>query len=121
MSLLVYKTMHLFGIALILIALGGVATHAAGGGSKTSNPLGRALGIAHGLGLVLSLVGGFGMMARLGLSFSEGWLWVKIVIWLFFGAATAVAYRNQGLARSLPVVGAVIVGLAAYLALYKPF
>ena len=121
MSLLVYKTMHLFGIALILVALGGVATHAAGGGSKASNPLGRALGIAHGIGLLLALVAGFGMMARLGLSFASGWLWVKIAIWLFFGAATVVAYRKPSLARLLPVIGAVVVGLGAYLALYKPF
>lgn len=121
MNLLVYKTMHLLGIALILVALGGVATHAAGGGSKASNPLARTLGIAHGIGLLLALVGGFGMMARLDLSFAAGWLWVKMAIWLFFGAATVLAYRKPSIARSLPLFGAFVVGLGAYLALSKPF
>ena len=117
----IYKILHLMGMALLLTSLAGVASHAAAGGDKASNPAGRSLAIAHGLGLLLVRVGGFGMLARLGLSIGAGWVWVKILIWLFFCAATVLPYRSQAVARSLPVVLPLIIGLAALVALFKPF
>jgi len=117
----IYKIFHLLGMALLLTSLAGVATHAVGGGTKESNPAGRLLAMAHGLGLLLVLVSGFGMLARLDLSFSGGWVWVKVLIWLVLGAATALPYRSQAAARSLPIVLPLLVGLAACMALFKPF
>ena len=56
MSLAAYKVLHLLGAFLVLAALGAAL---AGGSRKGS-------GIAHGIGLLLLLVAGFGALARLG-------------------------------------------------------
>ena len=116
-----YKLFHVLGILLIFFGLGGVAVHAAGGGQRNDNPLRKALASAHGIGLVLLLVAGFGMLARLQLSFGSGWLWGKIVIWLVLGFATMLPYRSPALARWAVVVFPLLGLAAAYLARFKPF
>lgn len=117
----IYKLFHLLGILLIFFGIGGVAVHAAGGGSKQNNPLRKALAAAHGLGLVLVLVAGFGMLARLGLSFGHAWLWAKIAIWLILGFATLLPYRSERIARWSVVLFPLLGLAAAYLARFKPF
>lgn len=116
-----YKTLHLVGMALLLTSLGGLAAHAASGGSKATNSVGRLLALAHGLGLVLMLVGGFGLLARLDLSMTGGWIWVKLLLWLGLGAASVLPYRSPKIARSLLIVLPLAAGLAAFMALFKPF
>ena len=119
MSLLFYKVLHLFGIMVLFSALGAMIAAAAAGGEE--NPRLRKLGgIAHGVALAIILVAGFGLLARQG--FGGGWplwVWLKLVIWLVFGAAT-VFVRKAGeragwLLVLLPVLGTV----AAWLALYR--
>ncbi len=121
MSLLLYKVFHILGLLLVFTALGGMTLHVLSGGSKEN--LGNArkfAGMSHGIGLILLLVSGFGMLARLGAGM-EGWVIAKVVIWLFFGASTAVIWRKPDFSKALwfffPLLGAV----AGYLALYKPF
>ncbi len=119
-----YKVIHLIGIFLALAALAGVALAVANGATKQANPARRLLSVSHGLGLLVVLVGGFGLLARLGAIHGAafpGWVWAKLAIWVAIGGLVAVPYRRPDLARlvfiSLPVLG----GLAAWLAIYKPF
>ncbi|MDX1502117.1 MAG: hypothetical protein R3325_07125 [Thermoanaerobaculia bacterium] len=121
MSYETYKLFHVLGMLLIFFGLGGVAVHAAGGGQRDDNPLRKALGAAHGVGLLLLLVAGFGMLARLQLSFASGWLWAKIAIWLVLGFATMLPYRSRSLARWSVVIFPLLGLAAAYLARFKPF
>ena len=116
-----YKVIHLFGMVLIFTSLGGLAAHAASGGTKESNSSRRLLGIGHGLGLVLMIVAGFGLLGLTGASMASGWVWGKLLIWLFMGAASALPYRSQAMARSLLLILPVLGALAAYLAIFKPF
>lgn len=120
-SLELYKLLHLLGMMMVFVALGGVALHAATGASRQANPNRRTLAVLHGVGLVLMLVAGFGMLARLGGSMSGGWLWTKVAIWLVLGGSTVLPYKSRGLAGAmlglLPFLGL----LAAYMAIYKPF
>ena len=102
---------------MVLGAAGGVAVHAANGGRRDDNSLRGLLAAMHGVGLVLSLVAGFGM---LGASL-PGWAWAKLAIWLFFGASLTLVYRSQALARSMVVTLPLLAAVAAWLALYKPF
>ena len=60
----VYKLVHLFGIFLTLISLGGMYLHAMNGGTKETNASRKLSAIGHGVGLFLVLLGGFGMLAR---------------------------------------------------------
>lgn len=116
----VYKTLHLLGLIMVFLSLGGVTLHAMNGGTRETNR-GRGWSAAwHGLGLLFLLVGGFGMLARLGLSVA-GWVWGKLVIWVLLGGAISLAARRPTLGRTV-WIGSAVLGLAAtYLALYKPF
>lgn len=121
MSLIFYKVLHIAGFIGVFMALGGAIFHTISGGTRES---GWRKGAAwlHGIGMLFVLVAGFGMLARLGIHWPwPGWIWAKVVIWFFLGAALTLAYKKPGLAKvlwyGLPLVGV----LAAYLALYKPF
>ena len=118
-----YKVIHLIGVFLALAALAGIALAAANGATRQSNPARRLTAISHGLGLLVVLVGGFGLLARLGIvqgSF-PGWVWAKLGIWLLVGALVAVPYRRPELARAVFITIPVLGGLAAWLAVFKPF
>lgn len=118
-----YNVVHIVGIVLLVMAVGGAALRTADGGGFASRGLRRLVGVFHGLGAVLILVGGFGMLARLDIMHGggfPGWVWVKLVVWGALVAALVVAYRLPSLARPLLVMLPVLAGLAAYMAIYKP-
>lgn len=124
MSYAAYKLIHLLGILSLMVALAGMAAHAAAGHAKEENAGYRSLLALHGLGALVALVGGFGLMARVGLVHGEpfpGWIWTKLALWFLLGGCIALPYRKQkwarGLLYALPVLGL----LGAYLANYKPF
>ena len=60
----VYKIMHLLGILMLFLAFGGVINHAINGGTKATNAWRLPAALTHGLGLVLALVGGFGLFSQ---------------------------------------------------------
>ncbi len=121
MSLLVYKNIHLLGVFMMLMALGGLILHRINGGTR-EHAWRKPVAITHGIGLLLALIGGFGALARLGIFWPlPGWAIGKLVIWLVFGALVAVIFRSPALAKPLWWVTIVLAVLAAYLALHKPF
>jgi hypothetical protein len=115
----VYKLMHLLGLFLVLIALGGLALHGANGGSRETQRWRRPVAITHGLGLLLLLVGGFGMLAKLGAGLPP-WAAGKLVLWLALGAALGLLGRRPALGRPLWFVVPLLALGAAMLAIYKP-
>jgi hypothetical protein len=120
-SFLVYKNLHLLGVFMILVALGGVILQQLNAVAR-EQPWRKPVAITHGIGMVLVLVGGFGMLARLGIFWPwPGWIMGKIAIWLVFGVLIAVIGRAPTLAKPLWWVTIALAGVAAYLALNKPF
>jgi hypothetical protein len=119
----VYKLIHFLGIFVVLLALAAMSMHALRGGTRASDPHRRTLAIAHGVGGFLILLGGFGMLARLGIVQAglPGWIWAKLTIWVVVGALIALAYRTRGLARLTLLAAPVLALAAAAIALYKPF
>ena len=118
-----YKVVHIFGIALLVTALGAVALHALNGGLKRDNRARVLVALLHGFGLLFVLVGGFGMLARLGFRHGgmfPGWLLVKLGVWGLLAAAIALPYRRPTSARTMLVVVPLLAALAAYMAVYKP-
>ena len=111
MSLLFYKVLHIMGLSLVITALS--IRMFAGAGMK------KATGIAHGVGMLIVLTGGFGMIARLGLDGFPGWVWVKLLLWVVLGAALALINRKKSPAGIWAGL-VIIMTLGAYLALYKP-
>jgi len=122
MSLEVYKILHVFGVALLFAALGGVTLHAMNGGTRESNPSRAVVSASHGVALLVILVAGFGMLAKLGMTAAiPGYVWAKLAIWLLLGAAIAIVPRQPSLAKALWWVFPVLGGAAAWLAIAKPF
>jgi hypothetical protein len=119
----IYKLMHFFGIFLVLIALAITCFHVLRGGTRADNPMRKGIAATHGLGALLILVGGFGMLARLGIVQGglPGWIYGKLVIWLLLGLAIVIPYRAPSWARPLLWLLPILAVLAAYMALYKPF
>lgn len=117
-----YLWLHILGVALILMALGGVILHAMGDGTRAS-PGRRIAAITHGTGLLIVLVAGFGMLARLGHMGGglPGWVWAKLAIWLLLGAFLVLPNRVPRHAKAFWVLVPLLVTLAGWLAISKPF
>jgi hypothetical protein len=118
-----YNVMHIVGIILLMSALGGAAIHGMTGTPSEPGRARRLLAILHGAGAFLILLGGFGMLARLGVMHGSGfpgWVWVKLIVWGLLAAALIAPYRRPGLGKPLLLALPVLGGLAAYMAIYKP-
>ena len=112
-----YKILHLFAILLLFTSLGTLAAAAKGG--ETLQRIARA---AHGVALLLILVAGFGLMARLGLFGAIPlWAWTKIGLWLLLGLAVLPLRRRPEWASGLWIAFPLLGALAAWLAVAKPF
>jgi hypothetical protein len=117
-----YNLVHILGIVLAVSALAGAAVLAGTAGTRDVAGTRRMLAILHGVGAFLILLGGFGMLARLGIVQGgfPGWIWVKLAIWVLVAAALFLPYRRPAAARSLLLAVPILVAVAAYMALYKP-
>lgn len=118
-----YKVLHVFGIALTLVALGGMTVHALNGGRKAENAARRLLIGMHGTGVLFILVGGFGLLARIGFAHGSGfpfWLWVKLGLWTVFAVVAAVPYRRPDGGKPLLLTLPILAMAAAAMAVYKP-
>ena len=114
MTPLLLKTIHLAGALGVFAAMGAII---AGTCEKTKK---FALAL-HGISLVLLLLMGLHMLFSLKLAGTGGWWHAKIVLWLFLGAAPALAKRKVLPAPALlGLCLATGIG-AAYLGLAKPF
>lgn len=122
MSYEAYKVMHVLGVFLVLGGLTGYLGFYANGGSTEQLKFRFQLSLTHGLGMLLSLVGGFGLLARLGMTGGlPTWAIAKLVIWLIFGALVVPAKRKPEMAKVLWYVLPLLAVMAAYLAVNKPF
>jgi hypothetical protein len=113
MDLQTYRILHVTGLMLVFLGLGGILLRPADG-----NP--RVAMLLHGIGMLLLLVAGFGMLAKRDLGF-EGWVIAKLGIWVFLGVLP-VLVKKRILSSFLAWVCAVGVGVTAvWLVLEKPW
>lgn len=112
-----YKIVHFIGLVLLFQGLGAIMLSRGQDGRAP-----RSATVLHGLGLLIMLIGGFGMLARLQIVEFPWPLWVfgKFGVWLLLGALPVLAKRGvvKGVAGVL--LAAALAGLSAGLALYKP-
>ena len=76
--------------------------------------------IFHGVGMLIVLVGGFGLLAKLkpGGSMFPHWAYIKLGIWLVLGGSVAVIARKQEWAKGLWFLIWLLAGAAAYVGVY---
>jgi hypothetical protein len=118
----IYKLFHLFGIIMLFVSVGGIMLYALNGGTKADNTWRKTAAITHGIGLVFILVAGFGLLARVGMSWPwPGWVFVKLIIWLVLGGVTGLIYKLSSRGQWLWYVVILLGVIAAYMAIFKPF
>ena len=118
-----YKVIHLVGVLVLFSVLGGAMVHAINSGTPATNAARRSITVLHGTGLLIILVAGFGLVARLDLLSGgvPGWVIGKLVIWLLAGILLTVPRQKPALARPILLLGLpILAAAAAWLAVYKP-
>ena len=117
----IYKLLHFAGLAMAFLGIGGIMIHHFSN-HDTLKAKAKILAFSlHGVGLLFMLIGGFGMLARLGLiNGLPGWVYAKLALWLLLGAMVGFAKRMKN-AWILSFILIAVVVTAAGFALYKPF
>jgi hypothetical protein len=106
------KVLHLAGVIALFTSIGAIF---AGGCEKCR----KHASMLHGISLLLIVLVGFAILRKPPMD--QHWWQVKFVIWLFLGAAPALAKREV-LPRPV-LMGICLLGgfVAAYLGVAKPF
>ena len=122
MSYQFYKVVHIIGIVCIFSSLGAILLNSLIDGERKFKNR-KWVMIIHGVGMLVTLTGGFGLMARLNMMGDgwPGWIHAKLTIWLFLGLVVAIIPRKPKLALPIWFTIIALAGCAAYLANYKPF
>jgi hypothetical protein len=118
MSYEFYRVLHIIGIVLLFASLGALTAI----GGSPSGRLRRFAAIFHGMAVAVILIAGFGLLARLQMF--DGfppWIWLKLGIWLTLAMAVLPLRRKPELASWLFLAIPLLGGIAAWLAVYKPF
>lgn len=113
MSPELYRLLHVVGVVMLFLGLGGMFASEAG---RTP----RLFSVLHGVGLLLMLIAGIGFAHKSGLGWPN-WMLAKIAIWVLIGALPALIKKGV-----VPRAGAVLLVLplaaaAIWLAQAKPF
>ena len=105
-----YKIIHLIGISALALGVGGMM---AGGSNR------KAFAICQGVGLLVMLVSGFGLLAKLHLGFPHFAL-VKTVLWVVIAVLPMVARRLKLPLAAAMLISLTLVGIMAWLGVMKP-
>lgn len=118
MTLQTYHFIHLIGLIFVFIGFGGLL----------SQDGARKAMMWHGIGLVISLVSGFGMLAKYNKMLPEGaasyytyhWVWAKFALWLVLGFLPVLAKRRVLPAKGVVLIAAIVGACLGYLGYMKP-
>lgn len=111
MPLAAYHLLHIVGLILVFIGFGALLSSE---GAKSSMKW-------HGTGLLISLVSGFGMLAKMGLfSALPTWVFIKLGLWVVLAFLPVLAKRRVVKAPVVLVIAVLIGALMGYLGYLKP-
>ena len=105
-----YLIIHLTGISLLAIGVGGMLA----GGEKR-----KTFAMLQGVGLLVMLVSGFGLLAKLGLGFPHFAI-VKTALWILIGALPVLFRKLKTPLPAAILISLILVGTMAYLGVMKP-
>ena len=110
MSYPVYKIIHLLALAALMLGLGGMIS---GGANR------KPFAILQGVALLVMLVSGFGLLAKLRLGFPH-FAMVKTALWVVIGVLPVVLRRAKASITVSVLVTLALVGVLAWLGVTKP-
>jgi len=105
-----YLIIHLIGLAALALGLGGMM---AGGNDR------KIFSILQGIALLVMLVSGFGLLARLHLGFPH-FAMVKVGLWLVLGAMPVILRRLHASVIAGICISVALIGILAWLGVMKP-
>jgi len=105
-----YKIIHLIGIAALALGLGGMMA----GGSQR-----KLFSIVQGIALLVMLVSGFGLLAKLKLGFPHFAI-AKTVLWVVIGGMPVLLRKLNVPALVGIAISLTLVGVMAWLGVMKP-
>jgi hypothetical protein len=117
MNLEIYRVLHVTGLALLLLGLGGALL------APKDAPPQRLPRVLHGVGLLVMAIAGFGAMAKLYISAPHdwpAWLVLKMVAWFLLAALPSLVRHGTVPRAAGWVVAAVLAACGAWLAIVKP-
>jgi len=105
----IYKIIHFIGIIVLFLGIGSLIA------SDPKKPAAlRRPAMIHGIGILLLLVSGFGLSAKLKIGFPT-WMIAKLVILLLLGALIVVIKRKLIPTPVIYLLAIILGGVAAYL------
>jgi len=115
----IYHILHFMGILMLFLGYGALLGRSiAGSDDAKVKKLGS---ITSGIGLLLMIVAGFGLVAKLYGNSFEPWMIAKVVIWVVLGGLIALINRKPALAVAL-WWGLIALGAVAAVMVYiRPF
>ncbi|MDP0492447.1 MAG: hypothetical protein Q7Q71_15480 [Verrucomicrobiota bacterium JB023] len=87
MNPVIYKIFHLASVVILFGALGAAVY-------TPSNKTNKLAGILHGIALVLLLISGFGLLAKIWGNEFQWWVIAKLVIWFLLGGSYGLAKKR---------------------------
>ncbi|QLY24671.1 hypothetical protein [Bdellovibrio sp. KM01] len=116
-----YKILHMLGLITLFFGFGGLLVTSYAG--IALNAKARMMSFAtHGMGLLFLLIGGFGMLAKMGIMKQlPGWALAKLGIWVIMGAAISIVKRKGHIGWPIAILLFGLGTTAALLAITKPF
>lgn len=118
MSYSFFMILHFIGVFMVLMSLGGLIVL----GVVEDSRWRKLAGMTNGIGLVVILIGGFGLLGQLQLGWPwPGWILGKMLIWLLFAVLMVLARRASRLGIALWWGALLLAAVAAALANLKPF
>lgn len=106
-----YHVLHLIGVILVFVGIGSLLSP--NGNAKTG-------AIYHGMGLLILLVAGFGLLAKLQLPYTAPFVLAKVGIWLVLGFLPVLAKKRTLNPGAIVGIAVVLGCVAAYLGYVKP-
>lgn len=117
-----YIILHVAGIMMLFMSLGGYSATSINDIPKPKNLARKWLAAFHGFGTLVILVSGFGLMARTNIEHGEPWpTWLigKMAIWFVLASFIALIPRIPKLAPVFLFLAVGLGGTNAWLATYK--
>ena len=107
-----YKITHLVGISVLALGVGGMMA----GGEKR-----KTFAMLQGIGLLVMLVSGFGLLAKLKLSpYVPPFAIVKIALWLLIAMLPVIFRKLKTPLPAAILISLTLVGILAWLGVTKP-